>query len=61
MTNAWQHLKCGEIWDMGEVLNTNLMTEKVYQNFKKRPKNLKIANNNLKRALINFKIRFFKT
>ena len=54
MTNAWVHLKCGEIWDMGEVLNTNLMTEKVYQNLKKRPKNLKIANNNIKRALINF-------
>ena len=49
MTNAWVHLKCGEIWDMGEVLNTNLMTEKIYQNPKRKPKNLKMAIYNYRR------------
>ena len=28
MTNPYMHLKAHEILDMGEVLNTNLMTEK---------------------------------
>ena len=44
-------MKCGEIWDMGEVLNTNLMTEKVWQNPKRRPKILKIASHNCRRPL----------